>query len=112
MIFCPNCENKLYPKEVEDRLLNECIKCGFKDEYRESLIYKKNYKNKTTHNSNINRFSRFDISLPRTNKKTCPNTECILHTDKEKQEAVFIMDPVSLKLEYMCVACGTEWKYN
>jgi DNA-directed RNA polymerase subunit M/transcription elongation factor TFIIS len=112
MNFCPNCQNKLYPLEEEEKLYNSCVKCGFKDEYRNTMIHKKVYKGKTMQQSSMNQFSRYDVSLPRTNKKICPNTECISHQDKSLQEAVFIMDPVSLKLSYMCVACGTDWKYH
>lgn len=112
MIFCPNCQNKLYPSEEEEKLYNLCMKCGYKDEYRNTLIHKKVYKGKTTTQTNINQFSRYDVSLPRTNKKVCPNAECESHQNKALQESVFIMDPVTLKLNYMCVVCGTDWKYN
>ena len=112
MFFCPQCQNKLYPSESEDKLMNLCIKCGYESEYTESLIHKKIYKGGVTQSANMNSFSRFDVSLPRTSKKICPNKECESHLDKTKQEAVFIMDPVTLKMTYMCTCCGTEWKYD
>ena len=117
MIFCPNCENRLVPTEEKDesdveKLFNLCEKCGYKNEYKNSIIHRKIYKGNTTNqtSSNINQYSRYDVSLPRTNKKTCPNPECISHKEKDKQEAVFIMDPISLKLTYVCIPCGTQWK--
>lgn len=92
--------------------MNLCIKCGYESEYTESLIHKKVYKGGVTQSANMNSFSRFDVSLPRTSKKTCPNKECESHRDPSKQEAVFIMDPVTLKMTYMCTCCGSEWKYD
>ena len=46
MQFCKECENKLFPIEEENKLWNKCIDCGFKEEYNDSIIDKKNYKNK------------------------------------------------------------------
>ncbi len=112
MKFCPECQNKLYPSEENDKLFNLCLKCDFREEYQESLIHKKNYKGNVVQNANMNQFSRYDVSLPRTSKKTCPNTACESHSNSEKQEAVFVMDPLTLKMAYMCTCCGTEWKYN
>jgi DNA-directed RNA polymerase subunit M/transcription elongation factor TFIIS len=112
MIFCPECENKIYPVEENDRLYHQCLKCGFKDEFRETIIHRRTYKGKSTNqNSHVNQFSRFDVSLPRTKKKTCPNVDCISHRETDKQEAVFIMDPISLKLTFVCVCCATDWSY-
>ncbi len=117
MIFCPKCENRLVPTEEKDendneKLFNLCEKCNFKSEYKNSVINTRIYKGKVTDKSSsyINQYTRHDVSLPRTNKKDCPNTECISQTEKDKQEAVFVMDPVTLKLTYICTACGTQWK--
>ncbi len=115
MIFCPKCENKLYPVEEKvedrDRLFNLCMNCGFKKEYDSSIIQKRIYKGKAVGKMNVNQYSRFDVSLPRTNKKECPNDECPTRENRDEQEAVFIMDPVSLKLTYMCTTCGTKWNH-
>lgn len=117
MIFCPNCENRLIPTEEKDendveKLFNVCEKCNYKSEYKNSVIHTRIYKDVMADKSSsyINKYTRYDVSLPRTNKKTCPNGECVSHTDGDKQEAVFVMDPVTLKLTYICTACGTLWK--
>ena len=43
MQFCKECENKLFPIEEDGQLWNKCIDCGFKEEYNDSVIDKKNY---------------------------------------------------------------------
>ena len=42
MEFCKECDNKLFPVEEENKLWNKCMNCGFKEEYKESIIEKKN----------------------------------------------------------------------
>ena len=46
MQFCKECDNKLFPIEEDNKLWNKCMDCGFKEEYNESVIDKKIYKNK------------------------------------------------------------------
>ena len=113
MQFCKECDNKLFPTEEENKLWNKCIDCGFKEEYNESVIDKKIYKNKDTiTNDNINKFLINDPTIGHTIHKKCPNKDCISVEKPELQEAVFIQDPVTIKLTYICVNCNTEWKYS
>lgn len=112
MQFCKECENKLFPIEEDDLLWNKCIDCGFKEEYNQSIIDKKNYKNKNTVISDSNKFLIYDNTIPRTVQKVCPNKNCISVKNPELQEAILIQDPVTIKLMYICVNCNTEWKYS
>ena len=112
MQFCKECENKLFPFEEDNQLWNRCNDCGFKEEYSNSVIDKKLYKNKDTIVHENNRFLIHDPSVPRTIHKQCPNKNCITVKNPELQEAIFIQDPVTVKLTYVCVNCNTEWKYS
>jgi DNA-directed RNA polymerase subunit M/transcription elongation factor TFIIS len=112
MQFCKNCDNKLYPIEEDEQLWNKCINCGFKEEYTEFVIDKKVYKNKNTVANDNNKFLIYDPTIPRTKQKVCPNKNCISIEKPSLQEAVFIQDPVTIKLKYICVNCNTEWKYS
>ena len=111
MEFCTECENKLFPIEEDDKLWNKCLNCGYKGEIHQTIIEKKKYKNNQVLNVDTNRFLIYDNALPRTTHKTCPNDQCLSHKDKKLQEAVFIQDPVTIKLTYVCVCCNTSWKY-
>jgi DNA-directed RNA polymerase subunit M/transcription elongation factor TFIIS len=113
MQFCKQCDNKLFPIEEDSKLWNKCMDCNFKEEYSGSVIDKKNYKNKDTITSENNKFLIYDPTIPRTTQKICPNKNCITFKDpKVKQEAVFIQNPITIKLTYICVNCNTEWKYS
>jgi DNA-directed RNA polymerase subunit M/transcription elongation factor TFIIS len=112
MEFCKECENKLFPIEEDGSLWNKCVDCGFKEQYNESVIEKKFYKNREVLSSDNNKYLIYDCSIPRTTHKKCPNKECSSVKNPELQEAVFVQNPVTLKLTYVCVNCNTEWKYS
>lgn len=112
MNFCKSCDNKLYPLEDEDKLYLSCEDCGFKEIYENTVIEKKNFKNKNINVIKNMRFLIYDNSLPRTIHKQCPNKNCEFNTKNLPCESVFIQDPVSLKLTYICSACNVEWKYS
>jgi len=112
MQFCKECENKLFPVEEDNKLLNKCIDCGFSEEYTESVINKRNYKNKSSLSSDNNKYLIHDPTIPRTTQKVCPNKNCISLKDPSLQESIFIQDPITIKLTFICVNCNTEWKYS
>ena len=59
----------------------------------------------------INKYTKLDPTLPRTNTIKCPNTECISNTNKnEKQEVVYIRyDDMNMLYIYLCAKCDTTW---
>ena len=112
MNFCPDCQNKLSPFEEEGKLWNKCRICNFKEEYVESLIEKKVYKSSELRSIEINSYMIYDPTLPRTIYAQCPNSSCITQTKPELREAVYIQDPNTIKLTYICCQCKTQWKYT
>ena len=112
MNFCVTCDNKLYPLEDEDKLYLNCQDCGFKELYNGSVIEKKNFKNKSINLSRNTQFLIYDNTLPRTLQKQCPNKNCDSNKKNIKSESVFLQDPISLKLTYICTSCTVEWKYS
>ena len=120
MQFCKECENKLFAVEeeleengiVQTKLVNKCLNCGSIEDYNESVISKKIYKNKSTISSENNKYLIYDPTIPRTKNKECPNKSCPSKNNKELQEAIFIQDALTIKLTFICVLCNTEWKYS
>lgn len=112
MQFCKECENKLFPIEEDLKLWNKCLDCGFKEEYNETVIDRKIYKNNNSIEIETNKYLIYDPALPRTIHKTCPNQSCVSHKKPELQEAVFIQDSITIKLTFICVNCNTEWSYS
>lgn len=112
MLFCSECDNKLYPSEEDNNLWNKCLDCGFREKYEQSVVEKKLFKSNNRQLSDNNMYLIYDNTLPRTKEKECPNKSCKSHNNPEIQEVIFIQDPVSVKLTYICVNCNVEWKYS
>lgn len=111
MKFCKECNNKLYPTEEEDKLLNVCMDCGFKEEYTNNVVETRVYKTSQITEMEKNKYLIHDPTLPYTVHKTCPNQNCPTKKNSSQQEAVFITDKNTLKVTFICVSCNTEWKY-
>jgi DNA-directed RNA polymerase subunit M/transcription elongation factor TFIIS len=61
----------------------------------------------------VNKYTKLDPTLPRTNKILCPNSECRTNTKDEKREIIYIRyDDINMKYIYMCSSCDTLWKTN
>ena len=112
MNFCKNCNNCLYPTEMDNELWLICKTCEYKEEPTNTVIKKNVYKRSNTLHYGTNRYLIYDKSYPRTKQMPCPNTECPSATDSTLQEAIYYNDSQNLKITYICVACNTEWKPN
>lgn len=112
MKFCPECNNCLYHREHDEKLILKCNNCGFKEDFKKNVIETKLYKSDVLFSMETNNYTVNDITLPRTIHRKCPNEKCKSKTDPKLQEAVFITDKNTLELLYICCVCNTEWKYS
>ena len=110
MDFCKNCNNSLYPTEIDNELWMICKICEYKEEPQTTVIKKNVYKKANTLHYGTNRYLIYENTYSRTKKFPCPNTDCPSIKDKSLQEAIFFNDPKNLKITYICAACNTEWK--
>ena len=111
--FCVNCENMLYPREIEKVLYMCCKNCGHKDKTNDLVIFSKIYNDDTALEDNINnKFIVNDVRLPRTTKKMCQNVNCPSRTDKSKQIAVIETIKKTHEKVYICCECYTDWRYT
>ncbi len=110
MSFCPSCNSILQPTEIENKLYLKCRTCGYKEENKNAVISKKVYKfNKTQTIATSNEYLVYDNTLARTTKKQCANEKCPSRSDEKLQDCVFYTDNKSLKLNYVCCVCFSEW---
>jgi aspartate carbamoyltransferase regulatory subunit len=64
----------------------------------------------------INKYTKLDPTLPRTNTIKCPNKDCASNKktdekDYENREVIYIRyDDIKLKYIYLCAVCDTAWK--
>lgn len=122
MDFCKICNNMYYIKienEDCDTLIYYCRKCGNEDNTTINMsksILKQviNGNNDSKSTSYINKYTKFDRTLPRINYIKCPNSSCVSNNndfDANTKEIIYIRyDNISMKFLYLCSHCNTSWK--
>jgi DNA-directed RNA polymerase subunit RPC12/RpoP len=101
--------------ETSENLEYYCRQCGqIENNIQNNISVSKTVikQNEQKFSHIINKYTKLDPTLPRINTLDCPNKECPSVKDPPLQEAIFIQDPVTIKLTYICVNCNTEWKYS
>lgn len=118
MNFCTKCDNMYYIRissTNENDLTYYCRNCGNEDtniDQENICVSKMQLKREQQKIDNvINKYTKLDPTLPRTNTIKCPNSECISNKNKnEKQEVVYIRyDDINMLYIYLCAKCDTTW---
>ena len=70
----------------------------------------------------VNKYTKLDPTLPRTNSIKCPNEKCSsnnvdgdvsISNKKQEQEVLYIRyDDINMKYIYVCCICDYIWKTN
>lgn len=119
MHFCVNCDNMYYIKlggEESNELVYYCRNCGHENTNigtEDIFVSRTNLKPVDNNYVNIiNKYTKFDPTLPRVTNVTCPNSECTTKTDDTVSKEVIMMryDDKKLKYVYLCPNCDTTWK--
>jgi len=118
MHFCITCSNMYYIRINADnpnKLVYYCRKCGFED----SLLAAENVcvsrtqikKSEQSFNHIINKYTKYDPTLPRIDNILCPNQDCATNKDGKEREIIYIRyDDVNMKYVYLCSECETVWQ--
>ena len=123
MNFCNNCNNMYYIKLSEtdnNELIYYCRNCGNTDKMLQSdnTCISKTKLNHTSQKLNlfINKFTKLDPTLPRTNTIKCPNENCntneVGHDDANREVIIIRYDDTNMKYIYLCCKCDFTWKTN
>ncbi len=118
MHFCSNCSNMYYIRINADdpnKLVYYCRKCGNEDTTlaAQNVCVSKTQIKKTEQSFNhiINKYTKFDPTLPRINNILCPNADCPTNKDGKEREIIYIRyDDVNMKYVYLCAECDTIWQ--
>ena len=103
--YCRNCGNENSSLTVKDSL---CVS--------KSLIKGK----ANSYKHFVNEYTKLDPTLPRINKLTCPNKECITNDkssgeegSKVKNEIIYLRyNDSDMKYIYLCCNCDHVWKID
>lgn len=119
MHFCSQCQNMYYISIEPDnanKLIYYCRNCGNKDEYLSdnvtvSKIQVKKSQQEFSHF--INKYTKYDPTLPRVNNILCPNADCstnVKDTNADREIIYIRYDNQNMKYVYLCSTCETVWK--
>ena len=98
MHFCKKCQNMYYLKinnsgddSSEDGIVYYCRNCGHSENSNEIskniCISNMELSSKTTDCGYlVNEYTKYDPTLPKTNKIKCPNTDCPQYAEKSKEQ--------------------------
>jgi DNA-directed RNA polymerase subunit M/transcription elongation factor TFIIS len=101
-----------------NKLIYYCRKCGTEDDLFDidnvSIVKTDIKKSEDSFSHIINKYTKLDPSLPRTDKILCPNKDCETNTEKDsKREIIYIRyNDTEMKYVYMCSTCDSVWKTN
>ena len=127
MHFCSNCENMLYIKIDQvnlNNLIYYCRKCGNNENIHEdNITILKTYYNDSNTNENvntdeneyiysINKYTKYDITLPKSKNIKCPNPDCLSNKNGNKEVIYIRHDDDNMYYVYMCSICDKIWKSN
>ena len=117
MHFCDKCDNMYYINinEESGNIYYYCKKCGNIDDsilennsiiYDEEINKSSDYKIKHS----INKYTKFDPTLPITDNIPCPNASCPSNNNSAKNKILFIkFDEDNIKFLYLCSNCDHSW---
>lgn len=125
MHFCSVCANMYYISITpENELQYYCRNCGHIDKTIAAdniCVSKVNVKHTTTPQSFaqvVNKYTKYDPTLPRIHTIRCPNDECPSNDGgsasdpkkKSKNEIIYVRyDDTNLKYVYLCAKCDKVW---
>jgi len=105
--FCTVCNTVYYPKIEGDELMSICRNCGNKDVADNHIVHRNEYKGDNVvvdPKDIINPYLKYDNTLPRTNKVTCPYCD-------GNNALFFKYNNNDMALLYMCLVegCNNYW---
>lgn len=120
MHFCGKCDNMYYLRLSEansNKLINYCRNCGNEETItnNESICISNNelIKNDQKYKYIINKYTKLDPSLPRTNTIKCPNQSCPSNKEDGTREIIYVRyDDDNVKYIYICSSCNFSWKID
>ena len=121
MHFCEKCDNMYYLRLSEassNKLIHYCRNCGYEEVItnNESLCLTNDelISNDQKYKYIINKYTKLDPSLPRTNTIKCPNQSCSSNTHEgHEREIIYVRyDDANVKYIYICSTCDFTWKID
>ncbi len=118
MRFCSECSNMYYIRinsDNTDKLIYYCRKCGHEDNSfaidNGCVLKTQIKKTEQSFDYMVNKYTKFDPTLPRTNTILCPNQDCPTNKEKKEREIIYIRyNNTDMKYIYLCSDCDEVWQ--
>ena len=108
MEFCDVCDNMLYLDPTPDGLAHLCKKCGHQKPVDGSVVSSVVFV-KPEQTVSINRYTKFDPTLPRAPTVPCPTQGC-KNEHLPSNVIYYRYNHADLKYIFMCPECDVLWK--
>jgi hypothetical protein len=99
--------------KVQSDVHLKCTNCSNTVLINETILLFQNNENSDYNKIKINNYDYFtnDPTLPRTHDYICKNNDCVSNKKgfKGEKEAVFIREPRSFNVTYICSLCKSGW---
>lgn len=127
MKFCTDCDNMLYLRLHADsnKIIYYCRNCGNtydETDKNEICVLNTHISQSATFVQDINEYTKYDPTLPRTKNIKCPNQSCKSNirnapldsgNASNLNEVIYLRyDDVNLHYTYICQHCDTIWNTN
>ena len=120
MHFCRVCSNMYYCRLADkgDSLTYYCRNCGDENENpslstKHQTIIKNSANEKQTFPHIINKYTKLDHALPRTNTIQCVNSSCESNqsdfNENDREIIIIRYDNANMKYVYLCSHCDQAW---
>ncbi len=119
MKFCSQCNNMYYiaiNSENNSELIHYCRFCGHRDPSLSEegiCVMKTNFvQGETKINHIVNKYTKFDPTLPRIHGVKCPNESCDTNTKPGGKTEIIYMryNDEEMKYLYICPTCDKIWQ--
>ncbi len=122
MKFCSSCQNMYYLRmsaksntPIKNNLIYYCRKCGNTEEPTDSesvCVSTLNLKKGEQNFSHvINKYTKYDPTLPRMTNMKCPSTSCESNVKDYFPEIISVRyDDENVKYVYSCTVCESIWR--
>jgi DNA-directed RNA polymerase subunit M/transcription elongation factor TFIIS len=123
MKFCTQCDNMYYigtDSKDSNKLQHYCRNCHHVDnsvnEEGACILQTQTIATDQQFTNVVNKYTKYDSTLPRVFTIKCPNNECNSNKNVESQrnpEVIYIRyNDTEMKYLYVCCECDTTWKTN
>ncbi len=115
MKFCSICQDMLYHKiettNETEILKYYCRKCGNLTDINDvEVISDVTYQRSTNKTTNLNKYIKYDPTIPHITNMKCPNNDCQTNTlNKPKDVIYYRYNNDDMKYIYMCCLCNNTW---